>query len=114
MGEGQHNYHHTFANDYCNSEHLWWEEFNPASLFIEVCILLRLASDPKKPSKELIQNVAQNRGDHVYVSKINSRALWLRIIVAILDWTGGIFFAQWPLWIVMFYKIFSGHELIHL
>ena len=114
MGEGQHNYHHIFSNDYCNSEHRWWEEFNPASLFIDISILLRLASEPKKPSQKLILSIAENKGDHEYVLRVNSRPMWLRIVISILDWIGGIFFAQWSVWIVLFYKIYAGHELIHL
>ncbi|XP_072293278.1 stearoyl-CoA desaturase b [Eucyclogobius newberryi] len=52
MGEGFHNYHHTFPFDYSTSEFGWW--LNPTTAFIDLMCFLGLASDRKKVSKEVI------------------------------------------------------------
>ena len=112
MGEGSHNYHHTFPFDYCNSEHIWWKVFNPASLFIEVSMFLGLASEPKKPTANLIRQVIEIKGKPEYFVHVHGRSLWLQIVLALFDWTLGLFFAQWPMWIVILYKTFAGLDLI--
>ena len=114
MGESFHNYHHVFAWDYRNSEFDWWEYFNPATLFIEVCILLRLAYEPKKPSSQLIQRVIAHKGTPEYFVDIHRRSLVHRIVLGLLDWAIGLLVAQWPMWIVILYKALSGRPLVVL
>ncbi|CAG2116800.1 unnamed protein product, partial [Medioppia subpectinata] len=55
LGEGYHNYHHTFPYDYSASEYGWADGFNPATAFIDLCYKLGLAYDLKKPTKETIE-----------------------------------------------------------
>ena len=112
MGEGHHNYHHTFPFDYCNSEFYWWEKYSPASLFIEVCILLRLASKPKKPSKALIRKVGEAKGKPEYFAMIDKRSLPKRIAIGLFDWLAGMFVTQWPLWIGLVFKVIDGRPTI--
>ncbi|NXD15087.1 ACOD desaturase, partial [Nothocercus nigrocapillus] len=52
LGEGFHNYHHTFPYDYSASEFGW--RFNLTTAFIDLMCLLGLASDRKRVSKEAI------------------------------------------------------------
>ncbi len=42
-GEGWHNWHHEYPGDYKASRDLWWM-YNPTARFIELMVLLRLAS----------------------------------------------------------------------
>uniref|UniRef100_A0A8D2NP93 stearoyl-CoA 9-desaturase n=1 Tax=Zosterops lateralis melanops TaxID=1220523 RepID=A0A8D2NP93_ZOSLA len=61
MGEGFHNYHHTFPYDYSTSEFGW--RFNPTTAFIDLMCFLGLASDRKKVSKEVILARKMRTGD---------------------------------------------------
>ena len=110
MGEGMHSYHHVFAQDYRNCGFEWWEVFNPASLFIEVCTLLRFASDQKKPSSNLVRLVIEHKGEPEYFG--NARSMKQRVLFGIFDWIVGLLLAQYPLWIVIAFKICSGQQLI--
>lgn len=85
--------------------------FNPASLFIHCAQVLRLASSPKKPSRELIAKVVASKGDPQYFVAIQRRALAARILLGLLDWICGLFLAQWPLWIGMLFKATFGYPL---
>lgn len=62
MGEGWHNYHHTFPWDYKTSE-LWKYSVNLTAFWIDVFAKLGLAYDLKTPSKELIKRVVEKSGD---------------------------------------------------
>ncbi|EMP24026.1 Acyl-CoA desaturase [Chelonia mydas] len=61
LGEGFHNYHHTFPYDYSTSEFGWHYNFTTA--FIDLMCLLGLASDRKKVSKETILARKTRTGD---------------------------------------------------
>lgn len=61
MGEGFHNYHHTFPFDYSTSEFGW--RLNPTTAFIDLMCFLGLASDRKKVSKEMILARMQRTGN---------------------------------------------------
>ncbi|XP_005481334.1 stearoyl-CoA desaturase [Melospiza melodia melodia] len=61
IGEGFHNYHHTFPYDYSTSEFGW--RFNLTTAFIDLMCLLGLASDRKKVSKEVILARKLRTGD---------------------------------------------------
>ncbi|KAK7901374.1 hypothetical protein WMY93_018143 [Mugilogobius chulae] len=60
MGEGFHNYHHTFPFDYGTSEFGW--RLNPTTAFIDLMCFLGLAWDRKKVSKEMILARMQRTG----------------------------------------------------
>ena len=48
IGEGWHNWHHTYPHDYAASELGISSRFNPTKLFIDICCTLGLASDRKR------------------------------------------------------------------
>ncbi|EJW71983.1 hypothetical protein WUBG_17111 [Wuchereria bancrofti] len=52
MGEGGHNYHHTFPQDYRTSEYVL--HFNVTKLFIDILFFLGLAYDMKVVPQEVI------------------------------------------------------------
>lgn len=54
MGEGGHNYHHTFPQDYRTSEYVL--HFNVTKLFIDILFFLGLAYDMKVVPQEVIFN----------------------------------------------------------
>ncbi|OZC05762.1 hypothetical protein X798_07263, partial [Onchocerca flexuosa] len=53
MGEGGHNYHHTFPQDYRTSEYVL--HFNVTKLFIDTLVFLGLAYDMKVVPQEIIE-----------------------------------------------------------
>lgn len=61
IGEGFHNYHHTFPYDYATSE--FGCKVNLTTCFIDLMCFLGLASDPKRVSRELIHSRIQRTGD---------------------------------------------------
>ncbi|CAL8256095.1 unnamed protein product [Lota lota] len=61
VGEGFHNYHHTFPFDYATSE--FGNQLNLTTAFIDLMCSLGLASDRKKVSQETIRARRQRTGD---------------------------------------------------
>uniref|UniRef100_A0A3B4AS43 stearoyl-CoA 9-desaturase n=1 Tax=Periophthalmus magnuspinnatus TaxID=409849 RepID=A0A3B4AS43_9GOBI len=61
LGEGFHNYHHTFPFDYGASEFGW--RLNLTTAFIDLMCFLGLASDRKRVSKEMILARKQRTGN---------------------------------------------------
>ncbi|XP_069000716.1 stearoyl-CoA desaturase b isoform X2 [Embiotoca jacksoni] len=61
IGEGFHNYHHTFPFDYATSE--FGCKLNITTAFINLMSFMGLASDCKKVSKEMIVARRQRTGD---------------------------------------------------
>lgn len=51
VGEGWHNWHHAFPYDYAASEMGISAQWNPTKLFIDLCCLVGLASNPKRAHK---------------------------------------------------------------
>ncbi|GAA6224077.1 acyl-CoA desaturase-like [Lates japonicus] len=66
VGEGFHNYHHTFPFDYAASE--FGYKLNLTTMFIDFMCFLGLASDRKKVSKEMIIARMKRTGDYSYRS----------------------------------------------
>lgn len=66
MGEGWHNYHHTFPWDYKTSE-LGTYSSNWTTLFLDACAKLGLAYDMKTVSEEMIQKRVVRTGDGSHV-----------------------------------------------
>ncbi|XP_054167745.1 stearoyl-CoA desaturase-like [Oppia nitens] len=112
LGEGSHNYHHSFPMDYANCEKKWWEVFNPSTLFIDICKQLGLAYDLKKPSHQVVQGVIQRKGDPDYFERKLKRSLLTRIVMGIGDWMAGLAVAMWPVWIFLVFKLATGRHLI--
>ncbi|XP_030629318.1 acyl-CoA desaturase [Chanos chanos] len=61
IGEGFHNYHHTFPYDYATSEFGW--KLNLTTCFIDLMCYLGLAKERKKVSRELVLARVQRTGD---------------------------------------------------
>ncbi|XP_074502065.1 stearoyl-CoA desaturase b [Sebastes fasciatus] len=61
IGEGFHNYHHTFPFDYATSE--FGIKLNFTTAFIDTMCFLGLAKDPKRVSREIINARRQRTGD---------------------------------------------------
>ena len=61
IGEGWHNYHHTFPYDYATSE--WGPKLNMTTICIDVFAFLGLAYDRKQVSQESIDRVRRRIGD---------------------------------------------------
>lgn len=54
LGDGYHNYHHTYARDYAGSE--YGRKFNIITAFIDICSAMGLAYDLKTVSKNYVLN----------------------------------------------------------
>nr|XP_055169073.1 stearoyl-CoA desaturase 5 [Nyctereutes procyonoides] len=61
IGEGFHNYHHTFPFDYSASE--FGLNFNPTTWFIDLMCWLGLATDRKRATKPMIEARKARTGD---------------------------------------------------
>ena len=61
IGEGWHNYHHTFPYDYAASE--WGPNLNLTTCFIDFCAFLGLVYDRKQVSSASIDRVRRRKGD---------------------------------------------------
>ncbi|XP_059387452.1 acyl-CoA desaturase-like [Carassius carassius] len=61
IGEGFHNYHHTFPFDYATSE--FGCKLNLTTCFIDLMCFLGLAREPKRVSREAVLARAQRTGD---------------------------------------------------
>jgi stearoyl-CoA desaturase (delta-9 desaturase) len=62
IGEGWHNYHHTFPWDY-KTEELGSYNLNITKILIDFFAYIGWAYDLKQPSKLLVQRVVQKLGD---------------------------------------------------
>lgn len=63
LGEGFHNYHHTFPYDYATSE--WGPTWNITTCFIDFCAGIGLVYDRKQVSQEAISRVKKRKGELV-------------------------------------------------
>ena len=63
LGEGFHNYHHTFPFDYSTSE--FGRYFNITTAFIDLCAALGLVSERRMVSREMITRRQLRTGDQV-------------------------------------------------
>lgn len=61
IGEGWHNYHHTFPYDYATSE--WGPRLNMTTIIIDFMALLGLVYDRKQVSQEAIDRVRKRLGE---------------------------------------------------
>lgn len=113
LGEGSHNYHHTFPQDYANSDKKWWEVFNPATLFVDICELLGLASDLKKPSEEVVRGYVSRKGDPSFYERklFRKKSLLSRILKGLNDWGIGGFVAGWAIYPPLLFKIITDRPI---
>ena len=61
IGEGWHNYHHTFPYDYATSE--WGPRINITTIFIDFWATLGMVYDRKQVSQESIERIRRRKGD---------------------------------------------------
>ena len=61
IGEGWHNYHHTFPYDYATSE--WGPRINMTTIFIDFMAAMGQVYDRKQVSQEAIERVRRRKGD---------------------------------------------------
>ncbi|CAH1119222.1 unnamed protein product [Phaedon cochleariae] len=65
MGEGYHNYHHTFPWDYRTAE--LGKMLNLTTLWLNIFEKIGWAYDLKTPSEDLVRKVAENHGDGTHL-----------------------------------------------
>ena len=63
LGEGYHNFHHTFPSDYSASELKWTENYNPSTLVIDVMEYFGWVRNKRVANPELIQKRRLRTGD---------------------------------------------------
>lgn len=68
FGEGYHNYHHTFANDYRNG--IYWYHFDPTKWLIWLCSKVGLANSLRKASQARISEQMIKLHQHALLEKI--------------------------------------------
>ncbi|XP_036427848.1 acyl-CoA desaturase [Colossoma macropomum] len=61
IGEGYHNYHHTFPYDYSTSEYGW--KLNLTTCFIDLMCFVGLARERKRAAREVVRARVQRTGD---------------------------------------------------
>ena len=86
MGEGYHNYHHVFPNDYSASEFGWASNFNPTTAFIDFFEKIGLAYDKKVAPNSLINSRRQRTGDNKAKVRINIIVDFLIGTLSITSW----------------------------
>ncbi|CAG2108109.1 unnamed protein product [Medioppia subpectinata] len=90
MGEGFHNYHHSFPMDYSQSELGAIDVFNPATAFIDMFAAIGWAYDLKKASIDVVKSRQTRCGD-IHYKSITSR-LSEQIV--------GSFVIFMPIWVI--------------
>jgi len=70
IGEGWHNWHHKYPFDYAASEFGISKQYNPTKLFLDICLFLGLASDPKRAT--VIWGAAKKRREKEFLLNTNN------------------------------------------
>ena len=98
MGEGYHNYHHTFPWDYSASEYGWKYNFNVATFFIDSLAAVGLVTERRVVSRQMIESRIARTGDHSFSlpPSMNPdrkpRHYWLDLLT-------GTVVTTWTLWV---------------
>ncbi|XP_054156838.1 acyl-CoA desaturase-like [Oppia nitens] len=89
MGEGYHNYHHTFPWDYSASELDWQYNWNFTTFFIDSFARIGWASDRKRVSNDVVTSRVDRTGDkQLTTGHIASRQSFLQFCLKHLTATG--------------------------
>ncbi|XP_054152649.1 acyl-CoA desaturase 3-like [Oppia nitens] len=112
LGEGNHNYHHTFPWDYSSSEQNCWEFYNPSTFFIKSMQWLGMAYDLKRPTSELVAKVVDRKGIPEYFGPIRRRHVCTRLVLGLVDWIVGILVSLWPVFSIVAFKAATGQDMI--
>jgi len=105
MGEGYHNYHHSFPYDYSASELGWKDNFNPATAFIDLCAWFELAYDLKVVPDEVVEKRVLRTGDKSLLHHRKPRSKTMDFLI-------GLIYVTWPLWFSFSFKSFYWNFLV--
>lgn len=86
LGEGYHNYHHSFPYDYAGSEYEWHQSYNPTTAFLDFCAYMGWAYDLNRASTDTVNKRIQRTGRMPRMPKVN----------CIIDTLGGIITVMIP------------------
>ncbi|XP_054158790.1 stearoyl-CoA desaturase 5-like [Oppia nitens] len=122
LGEGYHNYHHTFPFDYSASELGWKSNFNLATAFIDMFAYMGQAYDRKQAPIESIENRKlrtaaatdliddlNNHHNNIPVpnNTINNNSNNMYGYAStVYDYLMGILVVTWPLWLTFTIRLF--------
>ena len=81
---------------------------------MDVCSVIGLAYELKKPSPEVVKGVVSRKGDPEFYQKklLRQKSLIKRILGGLNDWGKGIFVAGWAIYPPIIFKVITGRELI--
>lgn len=97
LGEGYHNYHHTFPWDYSASEHGWRHCFNFATFFIDASAWLGLAWDRRIVSRETIEKRIVRTGDQKALPFFLDQKRKANSIL--MEMSKGMIVSSWSVWL---------------
>ena len=85
LGEGYHNFHHTFPYDYLTSECSAFNTYNVLALFIDFFALIGWAFDRKIANNDLVNKRRIRTGDRNVI--IKSKNILLEYLMGIIIYT---------------------------
>ena len=97
LGEGYHNYHHTFPWDYSASEHGWSTNFNLATAFIDILAWFGLVTNRQTVPKHIILKRIKRTGDKFLLQPY--KRLQQNKLCSLQHHTMGFIVCTWPLWL---------------
>lgn len=100
LGEGYHNYHHTFPWDYSASEHGWRFNFNPATMFIDFYAMLGLVYDRRIVSRKVVEQRVLRTGDTALMPTYLDKKR--KPFSAFMDSLTGFAVSAWMVWLTLF------------
>ncbi|CAG2108146.1 unnamed protein product [Medioppia subpectinata] len=77
LGEGFHNYHHTYPWDYSMSEYGPIDAFNPATMFIDLFARLGWAYDMRRAPRDVVKQRMKRTGQANVTAKTNRVYEWV-------------------------------------
>ncbi len=97
LGEGYHNFHHTFPYDYTTGEYSWKENFNVSTLFIDIFAYFGWAYDLRRASKDSVEKRKARTGEKCCDSRTKN---------VFLDYLIGGLVYTWIFWVVFIKRYF--------
>jgi fatty-acid desaturase len=104
LGEGYHNYHHTFPWDYKAAEFKWNKNVNLTSLLIDSMALIGQAYDRKSAPVDVIKARQERTG----IALKPQYWLWFGGLVG---WISSILFTTMPSWIFLILRLIYWQRL---
>ena len=101
IGEGYHNYHHTFPWDYSTSELGFRSDINFTTMFIDFFEYCGLAYDLRKPTQAMIEARTDKLGDGSYDKvEVKRRRVGLKGLLILVAYLTCPFLVVAPIWIL--------------